>query len=153
MEMTKLFSKPLLFFLLVLCLIVIGFHFYQLRHRLVYRLAVVPDHSLVEVNLGGKRYKLEVVNQPTSITRGLSGRRLSQVRGDGMIFVLPKKQIAHFWMKDMAFPLDFYWLLDQQIVAKTKNVSPPRSRQPLKTLPVIKSPRPVNLVVEMPVTK
>ena len=122
----------------------------QTSLNLYQRLKNLPDHSLTQVKVGKKVYTLEVVNTPTSLTQGLGDRDFDEVKGDGMIFVLPKKQVTRFWMKGMRFPLDFYWLDENgQVVGEIKNVPPPKSGQPLRSLPVVTSPEPVWLVVEV----
>lgn len=122
----------------------------QASPSLYQRLKNLPDHSLTQVKVGKKIYTLEVANTPTSLTQGLGDRNLDEVKGDGMIFVLPEKQVARFWMKGMRFPLDFYWLdEDGQLVGQTLNVPPPKPGQPLELLPIITSPEPAWLVVEV----
>ncbi len=147
MSQTKLFVYFLPALFLLLLFMIAAFYF---QTHLAVRLRLLPDHSLINLKLEGKNYQLEVVHQPSSLTLGLGRRHLDQVKGNGMIFVLPKKQIAHFWMKQMEFPLDFYWLVDQHLVAKTENVPAPPAGQLPATLPIIHSPVPVNLVVEIP---
>ena len=151
-------NRYLLFLLIAWFLVGVGaFWFYQVKVKsatsspsLYQRLKDLPDHSLTQVEVGKKTYTLEVVNTPESLTQGLGDRDLVDVKGDGMIFVLPKKQVARFWMKGMRFPLDFYWLdKDGRVVGKTLKVLPPKPSQPLESLPVITSPEPVWLVVEV----
>jgi len=57
----------------------------------------------------------EIADEPGKIVKGLSGRT-SLGENSGMYFVLGKRKIASFWMKDMKFPLDIIWIDNGGIV-------------------------------------
>jgi uncharacterized membrane protein (UPF0127 family) len=80
----------------------------------------------VDVKIGPHYYHLEVADTQAKHEKGLSGRD-ALAQNEGMIFLLPYPARYSFWMKDMKFPLDFVWLLDDKIVDLTPNVQPPLS--------------------------
>ncbi|MBP7875463.1 prolipoprotein diacylglyceryl transferase [Candidatus Woesebacteria bacterium] len=106
------------------------------------------DRSIVTLLIGGQPLRAEVVNSPASITRGLSGR--SQIGTDAMLFVLPKREIAVFWMKEMQFDLDLVWIDDGAIVKISENVPAPDRSLPNVDLPKYSSTVPVTHVIEVP---
>lgn len=111
------------------------------------RLKQLPDHQIVTMTMENRKFQVEVVNTPASLTQGLS-RRL-ELPADGMLFVLPETQIANFWMKEMNFGLDFIWLKANQVVGVANNVPPPIPETAEANLPHYQSPQPVDLVLEM----
>ncbi len=107
----------------------------------------LQNHQIVPVILGEQKLMVEIVKTPQSISQGLSGR--TTLGSDGMLFFLPETQVAHFWMKEMQFGLDFIWLKDQQVVDLTLNVPPPDPVTPLSQLPVYSPNTPVDMVLEV----
>lgn len=83
-----------------------------------------------------------------AIEQGLSGR--SVVPSQGMLFVLPKRDIPRFWMKEMLFDLDMVWIDQDIIVDITHKVPAPDSKTPLAELPIYSPTKPVTLVLEIP---
>ena len=111
-------------------------------------LARKTDRSIVSLQIADQPFSVEVVNSAESITLGLSGR--SEIGHDGMLFVLPRRQVASFWMKDMLFDLDLVWIDGDTIVGVTANVPAPESGMPLTQLPSYSSTVPVTHVLEIP---
>lgn len=111
----------------------------------------IPDRAQVELIIGEKRIKVEVVNTPSSITQGLSGR--SAIGSEGMLFMFAEKRVPQFWMKEMQFDLDLVWISDNKIVGITKNVPHPSPETPLAELPLYAPPEAVNWVLEIPAGK
>lgn len=64
---------------------------------------------------------VEIAQTSDQITKGLGDR--NTLGSDGMLFILPRKQIPQFWMKGMRFNLDFVWIENGTIVALTPNVN------------------------------
>lgn len=102
--------------------------------------------QLYEDGVVSKTLSVEVVNTEESITQGLSGR--SSIGADGMLFVLPSREIATFWMKDMLFPLDLVWIDGSLVVGVTANVLAPAPTA--TSLPTYASPGSVTAVLELP---
>lgn len=98
-----------------------------------------------ELRLGQETILVEVAQTPKQIQQGLSHR--AHLDADsGMLFILPKKHQARFWMKDMNFPLDLVWLDQNHIVGFDLNL-PPEGSQPQH---IYSSPKAVDMVLELP---
>ncbi len=68
-------------------------------------------------------FKVEMAVTDAERMRGLSGRK-SLCQKCSMLFIFEKPGNYSFWMKDMLFPLDIIWILDDRIVHIAKDVSP-----------------------------
>lgn len=76
------------------------------------------------VLLGDMSFNVEVVRDKEAQSRGLSGR-VGLPTGDGMLFAFDVPSRYGFWMKDMLFPIDIFWLGDNgQVVALAENIAP-----------------------------
>ncbi|MBT4124079.1 MAG: DUF192 domain-containing protein [Candidatus Pacebacteria bacterium] len=122
----------------------------------------VPDHSVVEWQIGEELLMVEVVNTPESITKGLGGRKNledsdeivgldSEKRIDGMLFVFPESVKTSFWMKDMLFAIDLFWIKEGEIIEVERNMLPPVDLQRQENLSIYESPGLVEMVLEIPV--
>lgn len=109
--------------------------------------AEVKDHQLIPIEINGKPLTVEAVISIESITEGLGDR--DSIGSDGMLFFLPDRQVATFWMHGMRFPLDFVWIDDNKIVGIEKNVPAPSDPTSM-TLPTYSSKVPVAQVLELP---
>lgn len=109
-------------------------------------LAMVPDRSTEIISADGPELEVEVVNTPASITLGLSGR--SEIGRDGMLFVLPERRRASFWMKDMQFDLDLVWI-DGDTIVGIQTVPAPKANQLTQDLPSYDPGVPVTHVLEV----
>jgi uncharacterized membrane protein (UPF0127 family) len=76
------------------------------------------------ITLGGQKFETEVVQDESSMAKGLSFR-------DGicqycaMLFVFDKEGDYRFWMKDMKFSIDIIWLdKDKRIIYSKENLDP-----------------------------
>lgn len=110
---------------------------------------VLKDHGKVTLLVGEKKLLVEVVTSTESLAQGLSDR--DSIGSDGMLFILPERQIATFWMKDMKFGLDFVWIDNTTVVDLTENVPPPAAETPLRQLPIYSPKQPVTAVLEVPI--
>lgn len=97
-----------------------------------------------------KEIVVEVVKTQASITKGLSGRvemkSSNDQKIDGLLFIFPKKEVRHFWMKEMLFDLDICWLENLTFVSCQRAII-----EPLETdqqLTIYSSDLPTNLVLE-----
>lgn len=79
--------------------------------------------KFIDLKIGSNYYHLEIADTQAKREKGLSGRD-SLGENEGMIFLLPYPARYSFWMKDMKFPLDFVWLLDDKIVDLTPTARP-----------------------------
>lgn len=110
-------------------------------------LKAMPDHSLVQIQLANQFLTVEIVNTSASISQGLSGRE--QIGADGMLFILPNKQIPQFWMKGMKFDLDFVWINDDKVVEVMQDVLKPAQGILLLDLPRFSPQQFVEMVLEV----
>ncbi len=62
-----------------------------------------------QVILGGKVFRVEVVDTEALLQKGLSGHAPLQ-NNEGMFFVFQTPDNYGFWMKDMTFPIDIIWM-------------------------------------------
>lgn len=108
----------------------------------------LPDRSRALIQVGDYQMTVEVVNSPESVTLGLSGR--DEIGADGMLFVLPERSVARFWMKDMRFDLDMVWIDNWRIIGVTQRVPAPAEGTATKSLPIYPSPEKVTAVLEVP---
>jgi len=106
------------------------------------------DHSIQELAIDDQTLRVEIVKSPESIQQGLGGRM--DIGSDGMLFILPEKSQANFWMKDMIFDLDLVWLADNRVVGITPNIPHPDQEVPDFLLKVYTAPQPVDMVLEVP---
>lgn len=111
----------------------------------------VTDHQIIKYQIGGKRLNVEVVNTPLSIEQGLGGR--GSLEADGMLFVFDEQVQPVFWMKDMKFPIDLYWIKDGNIIGFEKNLLPPENLNDQENLPRYYFPGFVDMVLEIPLSK
>ncbi|HLD27321.1 MAG TPA: DUF192 domain-containing protein [Patescibacteria group bacterium] len=73
------------------------------------------------IQLAGGRLKVQLAQSLEEITTGLSGRE-SLCDDCGLLFEYGQKQIQHFWMKGMKFPLDVIWIKGDEVVGWQENI-------------------------------
>ena len=94
------------------------------------------------VTVKGVPVKAEVVRTPEKLFQCL-GYRSNLPENEGMLFVLPDKEIQRFCMRGMQFALDFIWIDRGKVAGLERNVPPDDDR-------LITSPEPVRYVLEVP---
>ena len=73
---------------------------------------------------GGQNIVVEIADTSAKMRRGLSGR--TEIGDEyGMIFVYDNKLVRRFWMKDMNFSIDIFWITDGIVVGIEEDVPPP----------------------------
>lgn len=73
-----------------------------------------------KITIGNTELNVEVAQSVIELAVGLSYRE--KLGSDGMLFVLPKRDKAGFWMKDMNFDIDIIWIRDGKIFQITPKV-------------------------------
>jgi len=73
------------------------------------------------IQLAGGQLKVQLARSIEEITTGLSGRE-SLCDDCGLLFEYSQKQIQHFWMKEMKFPLDIIWIKGAEVVGWQENI-------------------------------
>lgn len=97
------------------------------------------------ISIDGQRYRVAVADEPAEWARGLAGPK-KQI----MLFVFDKKEEQSFWMKDMQFPIDIYWLNRGVVMDMVADVPVPTSTNPTDWT-IYRSPGPIDAVLEIPV--
>ncbi len=75
---------------------------------------------------------LEIQRTPIELARGLQGHA-PLAENEGMLFIFPEPKVAHFWMKDVTFPIDIVFLDDQRRVLNVAVKAPPCRSVPCVT--------------------
>lgn len=94
--------------------------------------------------IGNQILRVEMVKSSADLTQGLSGRE--EIGGDGMLFVMPQKQVANFWMKDMKFDLDFVFIGEGAVLEVISDVKYPQGQEAPRS---VQSAFPVDYVLEL----
>lgn len=97
-----------------------------------------------QLQVGSTPLTVEIAQTQVEQQRGLSGR-INLAPNAGMLFIFSAPGQYRFWMKDMAFPLDFLWLRSGTIIEITSNVPVPTSSVPLFYQPS----QPIDMVIEV----
>ncbi|MDO9231754.1 MAG: DUF192 domain-containing protein [bacterium] len=78
------------------------------------------NHKIIQIN--GQKFFVELAKTSEKQMRGLGGR-VKIGEKEGMLFDFSKYGEYSFWMKDMKFDLDIFWINEGKIVYIAKNVS------------------------------
>ncbi len=80
--------------------------------------------SAREAKIGSADITLEFAQTPYELEHGLSDRP-SLPEQSGLLFIFREPGLYNFWMKDMHFPLDIFWINSaHQVIAIDENVAP-----------------------------
>lgn len=115
---------------------------------IVFSQTMKKSESGVKVKIGLAVFNVEVVSDPVSQARGLSGRE-SLPEENGMLFVFPKLDIQKFWMKDMKFPIDIIWIQGSKVIGTIIGVEPPVVSGVEPDYEIYSSPEPADKVLEI----
>lgn len=105
---------------------------------------VTPNSStkrFADVSFAGMTYRAEIADTYRTRALGLGGRE-SLCPTCAMLFLFREPENLAFWMKDMRFPLDIVWLLDDKVVFIERSVSAESDE-------VYRSDTPANRVLEV----
>lgn len=91
-------------------------------------------------------YNIEVVSDPISQAKGLSGRKLLS-EDAGMLFVFNGAAPRSFWMNQMNFSIDVVWIENFKVIGVSENISHPTPKQ--GAVATMKSPAPADMVLEI----
>lgn len=111
-------TKIFIFLLILFLLFLTGNHFFRESRGLNKEqnqalTQAQPTLKKRTIKIGEHTLNAEVAQSVTELEVGLSYRQ--QLGSDGMLFVLPKRDKAGFWMKDMNFDIDIIWIKDGKI--------------------------------------
>ncbi len=85
-----------------------------------------PQAKVLHAELGGEALLLVVADTDILRKQGLSGHRPLALN-EGMLFVFPADDKHSFWMKDMLFPIDIFWLDNEYRIVDVKERATPES--------------------------
>ena len=109
------------------------------------------DGEVTSWLIADRQLKVKLASSPASIERGLGGvTELGEV--DGMLFIFNQPVKPIFWMKDMKFAIDLYWIKSGKIIGIEKNMLPPATDDD-ESLKKYYAPAFVDMVLEIPVSK
>ncbi len=99
-----------------------------------------------KVIINNHTFTLYVAKNPKDKEIGLSKYK-SIDKDRGMLFPFEKPDYYPFWMKEMKFPIDIIFILDNHIVTIYKNVQPPTAKN--ESLPIFSPQAPTDKVLEI----
>lgn len=67
----------------------------------------------------------------------------------GLLFMFAKQDYHGLWMKGMNFPVDIFWIKNNQVVDLEENILPPRNAEADDALPIYKPDAPASMVLEV----
>lgn len=109
----------------------------------------LKDHLFAEPQ---KTVKVRVVKKEENIRQGLSDREYlsdgEKEEIEGMLFILPSKRIANFWMKDMNFDIDICWIKSKVLIACEREAKAEEIDPKTNELKLFNSKLPVSMVLE-----
>ncbi len=99
-------------------------------------------NGINEISIDNKKIHVLVADDEEERQLGLSNHKILEPN-EGMLFVFQSDTKPSFWMKDMLFPINIFWIdRNNIIIGVTSNVSP-------DTYPLTFSPdRPIRFVLE-----
>jgi hypothetical protein len=129
--------KPAFIVFVVIVLILVG---------LILSNLLSPEKDIIEMEISGKTFFVEVADEVSERNRGLSGRE-SLGENEGMLFVFEYPTVPVFWMKDMGFPIDIVWISESKIIGWVPNALPEPGVQD-ENLSIYSPPQSVDMVLE-----
>lgn len=99
------------------------------------------------ISVNGQTYKVQEAKTETEKSLGLSGIKNIEPT-EGMLFYFNPPRTPNFWMKDMLFAIDIYWLYQGQVIGVEKAVAP-EPGVPLNKLKTYSPPGLVDQVLEV----
>jgi len=137
-------AKKLIFAVLLVVSLLVGLMLVKPKRQFT-------DGEVINWPIADRQLKVKLALSPTSIETGLGGiTELSEAEGMLFVFNQPVKPI--FWMKDMKFAIDLYWIKSGKIIGVEKNMLPPATGD-TESLQKYYAPSFVDMVLEIPVSK
>ena len=103
----RIFSKK--FFLFLLGILVLSFILLKGFRQKDIPASQCQAEKIATVSIGHKQIKAFIADTPALQEKGLGGRD-SIAPDEAMLFVFGVSAPYGFWMKDMSFPIDIFWL-------------------------------------------
>lgn len=106
------------------------------------------DENRLAVDLGGKRFNLEVAATDEQIRQGLMHRDKLADDG-GMIFIFPDQKHRSFWMKNCKIDLDIIFFDGSGTIVNIQTMRHPRTPQENENPPSYRSGLPARFAIEI----
>ncbi len=81
------------------------------------------SYKKATIEIGAKRFSVDVAETMGSRAKGLSGREKLD-KDEGMFFIFGSPGKYGFWIKDMKIPIDIIWIKENKIIGFEENISP-----------------------------
>ncbi len=108
----------------IIALIFISFLYFYFLSKPKYKKLVIGDKEIL----------VEIADTWAKRTRGLSQRNFLP-ENQGMLFLYKEPGFYAFSMREMKFPLDFIWILGDEVVEITEKIKPEDYQPPKSLLP------------------
>jgi len=138
----------LIAFFLLLLLGVLTWRFWPAPPASVTQSESTSQRLFSQLKIGEQSFEVVLSQTSSEITQGLSDRQT--IGAQGMLFILPEKQVVTFWMYHMRFPLDFIWIAEGKVVDLHENVQAVPFNTPDREIPVVTPAVAAEMVLEVP---
>lgn len=108
----------------------------------------VASFEAGSVKVNDTDYAVLIAETNLQQSQGLSGQSLGTFEYEGMYFDFDTTEERTFWMKDMLFALDIFWIRDGIIVKHEANIQIPQEGEEPRTM--VSDPEATDAVLEMP---
>jgi uncharacterized membrane protein (UPF0127 family) len=106
------------------------------------------DGKEIEVTICDSPIRVKALTTPKSQEKGYMGAESSPKDDEGLLFVYDDETPLHFWMKDVAFPLDIMFF-DSNFKLVDRQRMEPHSGEPDNSIPRYVSKKPARFAVEV----
>ncbi len=99
-------------------------------------------------NPNSTSFTVDVADTVAEQTLGLGDTEILPA-DHGMLFIYPEADIYPFWMKEVEYPLDIIWIMDDTVVDITTNIPPEGAGTAYRDYAKYSPNTPVNMVLEV----
>ena len=109
--------------------------------------SIIQTTSLKVVQIGEKKFSVELATTRDEIQKGLMGKRFLE-ENHGMLFIFSEERLLTFWMKNTVIPLDLIYIDNNGIITDIHTMFP-ENNVPDNLLKLYKSSIPVKYALEI----
>lgn len=113
--------KKLIVLFGIIFLIFVVIVYFQVNSNSINNFFNKPASSTVTIN--SATFRVELAKTQKEQVQGLSGRESLPTNG-GMLFIYDKPSYYSFWMRNMKFPLDIIYILNDKVVGVYEDLQP-----------------------------
>lgn len=85
---------------------------------------------MIRIKINNNFFDCKLVSEKREIQKGMMNKNFKSF--EGMLFMMPKKEIQSFWMKNCIIPLDIVFI-NHNIVSNICNNCPPCKEEPCES--------------------